>query len=687
MAYEAQEQPIEYSTRKTPPIPSISPPPPPSSQTEIALSPRRPAPYALNSSTLSSNQSRYSSVTSPRSLPSSRTSYSAGEHEQTHINIGIDFGTTYSGVSWAISNQQNPQVNVVTNWPDAPAENPKVPTEIWYTKGGIQWGYSIPPEAEPLKWFKLLLLKHGDMPPKIADSDQLVAARKLLEKIGKPLVEVIADYLHRLWDFAIQDINRQLGASVDGMPFRVVMTVPANWPRDAQKEMEKAAKQAGILDRRMGGLETKFEFVAEPEAAAIASFLDENLPRNLKASRSRADAPRDIIVICDAGGGTVDIATYQIERMYPAVNIGECIFGEADLCGSIFLDQGFQKHIEGMIGTGKLAKMPQLTRRTLMSMWENNMKRQFSKTTSEIVGLLPHEVAKAIKSPINRIKRGNATKQLRGDNMRFCSDDIRGIFEPVMKDILTLINGQILKTVRKKQQKPKAILLVGGLGSNKFLYQKLQAEYSAGDIDLIQPQGPKPWSAICRGAALKGMAFDDWDEEQPMRVPTVTSYISKAHYGIVCKVPFDDSKHKEEDRKFDHATNQDLAYNQMQWYIGKGDDVSKGNPVTLSWEKFHPNTKPCTSFSVKIFECDADEAPARMTNEVRECETIDFPINWGSLAVREGAKGQLFRRVQFDLKVTMLGMGKVKFATFVDDIEVGQKNVKVRVGDGVIGRR
>lgn len=59
------------------------------------------------------------------------------------------------------------------------------------------------------------------------------------------------------------------------------------------------------------------------------------------------------------------------------------------------------------------------------------------------------------------------------------------------------------------------------------------------------------------------------DEPYDQPLPVVTSYISKAHYGIVCKVPFDKEKHSEEDRKFDSATNMDLAWNQMRWYVKK----------------------------------------------------------------------------------------------------------------------
>lgn len=109
--------------------------------------------------------------------------------------------------------------------------------------------------------------------------------------------------------------------------------------------------------------------------------------------------------------------------------------------------------------------------------------------------------------------------------------------------------------------------------------------------------------------------------------------------------------------------------------------MSKGKPVTMSWEKFHPESRPCTSFTIKMYECEAEDAPTRLTAEVRQCETIIIPFSWSNLLVQDGADGKRFRRVQFDLKMSMLGMGKLDFATYVDGNMVARKNVSVKLGD------
>jgi hypothetical protein len=92
------------------------------------------------------------------------------------------------------------------------------------------------------------------------------------------------------------------------------------------------------------------------------------------------------------------------------------------LCGSIFLDEGFMKYMEAMIGKDKLTKLPAATLGQLMETWELSIKRQYYHGRSEIATPIPHLVAKAINSPLKKVwRKGHGSKQLTGDSMRFTS--------------------------------------------------------------------------------------------------------------------------------------------------------------------------------------------------------------------------------------------------------------------------
>lgn len=78
------------------------------------------------------------------------------------IIVGIDFGTTYSGVAWA-ETQRHDRRTTITSWPISKTtkegeSSEKVPTKLRYAGDETQWGFSIPmtaPQDEIVEWFKL----------------------------------------------------------------------------------------------------------------------------------------------------------------------------------------------------------------------------------------------------------------------------------------------------------------------------------------------------------------------------------------------------------------------------------------------------------------------------------------------------------------------------------------------------
>jgi molecular chaperone DnaK (HSP70) len=147
------------------------------------------------------------------------------------------------------------------------------------------WGYSVPADKEALKWFKLLLLDTADIPADMLSSSQLRKTRDLLNGINKDPVEVIACFLRKIWNHAIDSICRSVGSElVQKSRFHVVITLPAIWPPYAQQRMKQAAGVSGVLDARSCG-ETTLRFISEPEAAAMATIKDLSKRSTIKVRR------------------------------------------------------------------------------------------------------------------------------------------------------------------------------------------------------------------------------------------------------------------------------------------------------------------------------------------------------------------------------------------------------------------
>lgn len=78
------------------------------------------------------------------------------------IIVGIDFGTTYSGVAWAETQRPDRRV-AITVWPISKTtregeSSDKVPTKLRYDGDQPEWGFSIPvnaPTDKVIEWFKL----------------------------------------------------------------------------------------------------------------------------------------------------------------------------------------------------------------------------------------------------------------------------------------------------------------------------------------------------------------------------------------------------------------------------------------------------------------------------------------------------------------------------------------------------
>lgn len=113
-----------------------------------------------------------------------------------------------------------------------------------------------------------------------------------------------------------------------------VITVPAMWTEAAVAKTRKCAEKAGM------GEGSALQIVTEPEAAAVYA-LHVAAPYDLTVG--------DTFVVCDAGGGTVDLITYRVTARGSIVRVVEVGSGRGEMCGSIFLNRRFEKFLRGKL--------------------------------------------------------------------------------------------------------------------------------------------------------------------------------------------------------------------------------------------------------------------------------------------------------------------------------------------------
>ncbi|KAM0564414.1 hypothetical protein ACHAPJ_000627 [Fusarium lateritium] len=479
------------------------------------------------------------------------------------IIIGIDFGTTFSGVAWTHSREPD-EIEVVTSWDTELrqcADIEKAPTQLYYDENGkdVSWGYAISPEKEPLKWFKLLLLDSKDLSPEVARSSQLQEARRLRNKAKKDPIEIIACFLRHLWDHALESIKRAIGVDfVDRSKFEVIITLPAIWPRYAQQRMRQAAQQSGILNARPAAGATILRFISEPEAAALATIKD-------LAKRS-AVKTGNTIVVCDAGGGTVvsppsdnhlhfthpmkDLISYIFESTEPFV-VKECVKGDGDLCGGVFLDEAFLKLVKRKSPQGTWGSVSKADEKKFLNDdWEHTIKPRFdNQQRTERVELPDHSSSSSSRGLRRRVA------------LEFTSDEILSVFSPIVSKIEALVSRQVNTILDKYNEAPKYIILVGGFGRSRYLLTRLQERF--GPI-ILQSRGQKPWTAICRGAVVQGLTRQNLC---PSIGVEVKARVARMSYGTDFNTAFTEGEHDERDKIWSKSHQQYRAESQMEWFL------------------------------------------------------------------------------------------------------------------------
>jgi hypothetical protein len=215
-------------------------------------------------------------------------------------------------VSWAI-NGGNKTIRIVNDWPNpisTVANSDKVPSKISYQNGSPRnWGYTVGLQEQSLHWFKLLLDSQNEIGK---GSDNVSGTIKQLEALGKSPEDATVDFLRLIWQYTKEDIKKIRGDDwADMYTLRAVFTVPAIWSPHAQDKILKIAKRAGLPDN--------VSLVSEPEAAALAVLREKKEEGELQAG--------DCFVVCDAGGGTVDLISYKICSINP-FQVAECAVGD-----------------------------------------------------------------------------------------------------------------------------------------------------------------------------------------------------------------------------------------------------------------------------------------------------------------------------------------------------------------------
>ncbi|KAF7859445.1 uncharacterized protein EAF02_010893 [Botrytis sinoallii] len=503
--------------------------------------------------------------------PRDQNTYKSDEQ----IIIAMDFGTTYSGVAFAFLPGENPRVHGVEMWPGLLCKQPKTPTIISYKRnaGGFAWGAQKHNE-HPIHGIKLLLDPTQEMPSYASAS----TFRRDLERSGKPAVEVAADFMRAIYKHAMERIVAGWPEDyIQDCEKKFVLSVPAVWSDRAKDLTLQAARNAGFYPVTL---------VKEPEAAALYALTE---------FKDKALSIGDAIVICDAGGGTVDLISYEIVKLDPRLELKELVPGTGCMAGSLNLNKRFEEVLRELVGEAQFhdPKNAKVFADAFMQ-FESTVKRVFN---GNLAGD-QHIFNFFMGNLLNGEKIG-----LENDHWTLKCYDLKLIFDPVIADIIVKVNKQVQDVIAKrlvenhpKAKTIKAIILVGGFGCSGYLKSRLDQEHPT--IQVIQPHDA--WSAIVKGAVLTQL---------PQKVMVVSTQATR-HYGITASNIYHDIEDKGYPKFMDVYGK--WRTRRMTWYIQRGDNLQRPQKIRFSFYRtIHSISDENLIFREHLEHCEVDSAPIR----------------------------------------------------------------------------
>ncbi|KID59176.1 Hsp70 family protein, partial [Metarhizium hybridum] len=332
--------------------------------------------------------------------------------------IGLDFGTTFSGVAYAYSTDPE-NIWTISDWPGGEDRLvPKAPSVLKYEDGSttsFQWGYQLDLTRDAnITELKLLLDPDQPRPYFISSNVQAEMAR-----LPKGVMDVASDYMRVMLQHAVKQIEKEVmdRSILDNYQKKFVLTVPAVWSDKAKDLTLRAARNAGISPVSM---------ITEPEAASLYTMYSNG----------------DIIVICDAGGGTVDLVSYEIQSLDP-FELKALTAPSGGLCGSLMLNKRFEDEVLQAVGDEAYVKLKKTDAyRSALKEFDTVVKIAFRGK---------NDPDRFVSFPMADLKDNTAAGLVK-NAMALSGSTMFRIFDPIIREIDKLVSDQVTRVRLERLQ-------------------------------------------------------------------------------------------------------------------------------------------------------------------------------------------------------------------------------------------
>ncbi|KAG5756137.1 hypothetical protein H9Q70_001221 [Fusarium xylarioides] len=442
------------------------------------------------------------------------------------LRVAVDFGTTYTGVSFDTPNEENNEIQIINKWPGEEGAEDKVPTVLAKDddiNGDIKWGFSCKDLPDDKKWklFKLLL-------------DPAFLRRRLQNKGHDPWTprklsevhDVVVRFLHQVYLHISSAIPRLLQKAHslrsglkfkrwDSMNIEFIFSTPTTWSPPVSQCFRNLVARAGF-----GNEENHSIGLGLTEAEAAAVFICQPGNSNAKIR------DKNVILSIDAGGGTTDLAFvrrmkgyFNLEEVRPVSGIG---------VGSTKIDWEFAELIKARMNENPVVKSTLPKNFALIASQSpgfQTMKENFgSKDWDQISGEYFTQVAEAERYT-------HADFKIKEGRLTFTRAELKRCFDKTLELIKTHLQDLLNEAQNHEGMKVDYIVISGGLGSSDYVLEQLK-EYIATKAkernSCVTGSTILTAKSHARKVVIHGLLSDRQSRHHALR-----EYLARANYGIV----------------------------------------------------------------------------------------------------------------------------------------------------------
>lgn len=343
-----------------------------------------------------------------------------------------------------------------------------------------------------------------------------------------------------------------------------IVTVPNGWEIAQQQLLRQACIAAQLVTPDRGD---SIRFVTEAEASINFCAM------NPAATGDWLDRPGQSLIVCDAGGGTIDISTYEVTNTYPAIEVRENGVSDCILGGSATVDHRAMVYLQERLKGTRWDNPEDL--RGLRQAFASSIKETFMSAEQEQILL-----------PIGSSSENDANIRLRRGKLVFTGKEIGRFFEPSIAATAASIRQRVQTT--SQGGAPTTVAMVGGFSESLYFRRELQNRLGS-LVQLCKPDESTA-KAVASGALV-------WVIDG-----VVGSRVSRHSFGIKCSTVYrnNDPRHTSRASKayggVDGVRHLPDAFGNI---LRKGesgrDDEEHVAPFVLTWVPSVPCTARCVS--------------------------------------------------------------------------------------------